>query len=156
MQENNTTNNNLVFGDYSHEAFFVTGKVHNFTYANLASEMQQVWGELKANNYLQNVSNPGEKNLYAVYYNMNETGFQMLIGLVTTTKQENDELTTIEIPAQDYKYVEFDFSGPESVSPAWQKVNAVSRSEINRSFGYDLEIYAEDMKKFTIAVSVKK
>ncbi len=55
---------------------------------------------------------------------------------------------------QDYRYAEFEFSGPESVSLAWQEVNAVSHEELPRKFGYDLEMYSEDLKKFTIAVSV--
>ena len=87
---------------------------------------------------------------------MSDTGFDMLIGLMTKewATQTNAELTTLEIPAQDYRYAEFEFSGPEAVSLAWQEVNAVSREELPRKFGYDLEMYSEDLKKFTIAVSV--
>lgn len=146
----------LTLSPYSHGSFFVTGKVSHVTFADLAHEMKAIWDEVKTSNYPANIRDPEHGSLHAVYFNHSDTGFDMLIGLITKSGSVQTEsgLTTIEIPAQDYQYAEFDFTGPESVSLAWQAINGVSREELPRKFGYDLEMYGEDMKKFTIALSV--
>ena len=146
----------LTLSSYSHGSFHTTGKVYHVTFADLTQEMQTIWGEVKTTNFpmtIQEVEHPG---LHAVYFNISDTGFDMFVGLMTKewATQTNPELTTLEIPAQDYRYAEFEFTGPEAVSLAWQQINALSRDELPRKFGYDLEMYSEDLKKFTIALSI--
>lgn len=146
----------LTLSPYSHESFDTTGKVYHATFADLAWQMRAIWDEVKTTNFPSMIQEVEYPSLHAVYFNMSDTGFDMLVGLLTKkwVKQANPDFTTLEIPAQDYRYAEFEFTGPESVARAWQEVNAISREELPRKFGYDLEMYSEDMKKFTIAVSV--
>jgi hypothetical protein len=45
--------------------------------------MQTIWDEVKTTNFpttIQEVEHPG---IHAVYFNMSDTGFDMLIGLMT-------------------------------------------------------------------------
>lgn len=146
----------LSLSSYSHESFTTTGKIYHVTFANLALEMKTIWEEVMSTDFPKTIQEVEHLGLHAVYFNMSDTGFDMLIGLMTKkwATQANPELTTIEIPAQDYQYAEFEFTGPEAVSLAWQQVNSLSREELPRKFGYDLEMYSEDLGKFTIAVSV--
>jgi hypothetical protein len=143
---------------YSHNNFFVTGYEYWVDYKTLDKQMSEIWGDKDKLNNLQNVkgTDAKEKGMYVVYYNKNEFGFNMLIGLVTTgnVTQDHEGLKFVEIPTQNYKYASFDFSGPSSVAEAWKQINSVSTEELRRSFMYDLEIYSADMKTFTIAVSV--
>lgn len=144
------------FSSYSHGAFSITGKIYHVTFADLARQMQTLWGEVQSTNFPATIVDPEHGSLHVAYFNHSATGFDMIIGLITKegSVQTNGALTTLEIPAQEYRYAEFDFTGPESVSLAWQAVNTVSREDLPRKFGYDLEMYSEDMKKFTIALSV--
>ena len=146
----------LTLSSYSHGIFHITGKISHISFANLAQEMKTIWDEVKTTNYPATILNPEHGSLHVAYFNHSDTGFDMILGLISQsgTVQKNPDLTTIEIPAQDYQYAEFEFTWPEAVSLAWQSVNALPREELPRKFGYDLEMYSEDLKKFTIAVSV--
>jgi predicted transcriptional regulator YdeE len=81
----------------------------------------------------------------------------MMIGYITEDgkMQMNNDISTLHIPAQDYRYIKVG-SEPSDIQSAWQMINATPHSELPRDHEYDLEIYSEDGTEVTIAVSVKK
>lgn len=81
----------------------------------------------------------------------------MLIRYITKTGtvQKDPTITTIEIPAQDYRYMTLSDISPENISGAWNTINAMPVSELTRSYGYDLDMYNEAHTELTIAVSAK-
>lgn len=142
---------------YSHEAFNVTGIVKHFNYQNLDVEMPDFWDKLRTTDMIQGIITTSPyKGLHAVYYNHDKEGFEMLVGYITidTDTQTDSKYTTITIPEQDYMYETIKFDGPESISNLWQKINSIPKTEVPRKFGFDLEMYTEDMLGCTVAVSV--
>jgi predicted transcriptional regulator YdeE len=82
----------------------------------------------------------------------------MLIGYITKTgtTQTDPTITTIQIPAQDYRYTTTNDISPENIFGTWNSINTMSRSELPRSYGYDLDMYNENHTELTIAVSVSE
>lgn len=82
----------------------------------------------------------------------------MLIGYITTDGivQANPTITTIQIPAQDYRYVTTNEISPENIFSMWNTINATPASELPRNYGYDMDMYSEDHASLTIAVSVSE
>jgi predicted transcriptional regulator YdeE len=85
-------------------------------------------------------------------------GYEMLLGFITEdgSTQANSEFINITIPAQDYKYTEISGDFQSILFLEWAKINAMPKSELNRTHGYDLEMYSEDYKTCTLAVGVEK
>jgi predicted transcriptional regulator YdeE len=81
----------------------------------------------------------------------------MLIGFVTKMGEVQNEgdITTIEIPAQNYEYLEVSGEMPMCVIEGWKDINAMATDECPRTFAYDLDMYAEDRTSATITVSVQ-
>jgi hypothetical protein len=82
----------------------------------------------------------------------------MLIGYITKTgtTQTDPTITTIQIPAQDYRYTTITDISPEAIFGAWNTINQTSSSELARNYGYDLDMYNEAHTELTIAVSVSE
>lgn len=82
----------------------------------------------------------------------------MLIGYITKTgtTQSSPQITTIQIPAQDYRYTTLDDISPESIFGTWNTINNTPASELARNYGYDLDMYNETHTGMTIAVSVSE
>jgi predicted transcriptional regulator YdeE len=156
--ENNPNNHN-VMQTYSHGAFNVTGVKIHLDYATMNETMPEFWSDFRENGQklLDTIQGVESKSLHAVYFNLNDTGYDMVVGLWTKNDaiQTNSDLETITIPAQDYMYEEFPFTQPQDVSDAWQKINKLPKTDVNRAMLYDMEMYSEDMKTFTICVGVK-
>lgn len=142
--------------DYSHEAFQVSG--YNFTIQKekMISQIQEIWDKFRTSDLLSKIENVEFSSLHAIYHAYTEDSFDMMIGFLTkgNSIQTNAEITTLQIPEQKYKFVEFDFVGPISVSETWQFINSKSKEEVDRNYKFDLEMYSQDMKKCWIAVSV--
>jgi predicted transcriptional regulator YdeE len=151
---------------YSHEAFKVTGykitttRKDNREQKDIGTAWMTFMSEKISDKILHKVS----PTLHAVYFNyvnpenLTERGYDMLIGFITeeNSEQEDASLITITIPAQDYEYVKVTGEMPASLVSAWQKVNAMSKEECNRAFGYDMDMYNADMTEVTLTVSVNK
>jgi hypothetical protein len=60
----------------------------------------------------------------------------MLIGYVIETGsiQENPRITTIKIPAQDYRYTTLTDISPESIFGTWTQINHTPATELPRSY----------------------
>ena len=101
----------LTLSSYSHGHFFVTGKSYHVDFATLSADMRRIWGEVKNENFMTRITDTEYPSLHAVYFNHSEAGFDMLIGLITKegSVQKNTDLITIVIPAQDYRYGEFEY-----------------------------------------------
>ncbi len=103
-------------------------------------------------------------SIHAVYYNYQypqdskKNEYDMIIGYITKNGvvQTDPTITTIKIPAQNYRYTTLSDISPESIFGAWTKINATPSSELARSYGYDLDMYNEAHTEMTIAVSVKE
>lgn len=82
----------------------------------------------------------------------------MLIGYITKIGviQTNPNITTIQIPAQDYRYTTITDISPEAIFGTWSKINTTPQSELARNYGYDLDMYNEAHTELTIAVSVSE
>ncbi len=151
--------------DFSHEAFVVSG--YNYTISS-PQEAQTVikaaWDEMMKQGKIGNIEHKLSGSVHAVYYNYknlddrSKLGYDMLIGFMTEpgTQQTDPNIITLTIPAQDYKYMEVSGDFAAILGQKWAEINAMPKEEVNRDFGYDLEMYSEDYKSATLAVSVVK
>ena len=82
----------------------------------------------------------------------------MLIGYNTTdgVVQADPTITTLKIPAQDYRYTIVTDITSKGIFGAWNTINQTPQTELARSYGYDLDMYEPDRSSLTIAVSVKE
>jgi predicted transcriptional regulator YdeE len=151
--------------EYSHEAFEVSG--YNVTITNIADSqtiIQEAWGKFMKQGLMQKVEHKVGPHVHAVYYNYHDIrdpdkfGYDMLLCFITETgaKQTSEDIITITIPAQDYKYTEATGDFVTVLPIEWAKINNMPKEEVSRSYGYDLEMYSEDYKTVTLAVSVNK
>jgi Integron-associated effector binding protein len=150
---------------YSHGEFKVTGFV--VTIPNKAQEQEvinQAWlnfDKMQLNSLVEPKAYP---SLHAIYFNYtNPTdkelcGYDMLIGYITddTFATNNPLLQTITIPAQDYNYLVTKTCTPPDIQAAWENINSMSSQELNRAYGYDLEMYSENFDYTTIALAVNE
>ena len=151
---------------YSHEAFQITGyKISTTRKDNREQkDIGTAWATFMSEKIADKILHKVSPMLHAVYFNyvnpenLAERGYDMLIGFITEENlaQENSNLTTINIPAQDYEYIKVTGEMPASLVLAWQKVNVMSKAECNRAFGYDMDMYSADMTEVTLIVSVNK
>ena len=70
--------------------------------------------------------------------------------------QTDPLLTTVKIPAQDYRYVSVKEDVQYNLIKNWKEINAMPDTELTRSFGYDLDMYNANGTEVTVAVSVKE
>ncbi|MEI6729260.1 MAG: effector binding domain-containing protein [bacterium] len=150
---------------YSHPAFQITGYKITTTNKDHQSgkDIMGAWKKFRSEKMSDLIEHKAYPSLHCVYFNYtnpknaDERGYDMLIGFLTEegAVQTNSELTTIMIPAQDYAYVVVKGEMPKSLIEEWKKINAMPQTELNRSFGYDLDMYNEDRTECTVTVSVK-
>ncbi len=103
-------------------------------------------------------------SVHAVYYNYQypldceKNEYDMLIGYITKSEviQTDSSLTTIQIPAQDYRYTTLTDISPASIHRAWNTIKSTPASELARTYEYDLDMYNEAHTELTIAVSVSR
>jgi predicted transcriptional regulator YdeE len=151
---------------YSHGAFQVSGykvTIHNPQEAQ--DVIKTAWHKFMQEGLSGLVENKAYQHVHAVYYNytnlndMQKEGYDMILGFVTEdgSVQSQPDIIDIVVPAQDYSYVKFTSDNFEIDLPTeWEKINMMTQTELNRTHGYDLEMYSEDYKTCTIAVSVGK
>lgn len=79
----------------------------------------------------------------------------MLIGFITKPGSvQEKKFTTLQIPAQDYRYKTVSGELIPNLVSEWKKINNMSAEELPRNYGYDLDMYNADCTEVTIAVSV--
>jgi predicted transcriptional regulator YdeE len=145
--------------EYSHGPFQVSGL--NITINNEAqaqSIIQNGWSKFMKGE-MKNIEHKAYPHVHAIYHNYNPEGYDMLLGFITTDNliQSNPDIVTLKIPAQDYKFVKFDSDNFQiDLPPQWEKINNMSQEKLDRDYGYDLEMYSEDYKTCTIAISINK
>jgi predicted transcriptional regulator YdeE len=150
---------------YSHGAFQVSGyKVRINNKQSEQSTIQAAWQEFMDQGLFKQVENKAYPHVHAIYYNYKDLedpkleSYDMLLGFVTTdgTKQTNNTFIDLEIPAQDYMYTKATGNFQEVLPLEWAKINSLNTQKCPRDYGYDMEMYSEDYKTVTIAVSVIK
>lgn len=150
---------------YSHGPFEVSG--YRITIENPEQERERIMSAWKlwfTENMETLVIEKEYPTLHAVYYNYHDQldrtrkWYDMLIGYITKTgtTQSSPQITTIQIPAQDYRYTTLDDISPESIFGTWNTINNTPASELARNYGYDLDMYNETHTGMTIAVSVSE
>jgi predicted transcriptional regulator YdeE len=148
---------------YSHEAFHVSGyKVRIPNKHEEQKIIKAAWKKFMEGGLSKLIENKAYIGVHAVYYNykhigdLENEGYDMLLGFITneSTKQSSPEFVDFMIPAQDYMYTKASGNFAEVLPLEWNKVNKQSKSEVPRKYGYDLEMYSEDFKTVTLAVSV--
>jgi hypothetical protein len=153
---------------YSHGAFEVSGyKVAITNSERMVYNIQAAWATFMApadggvKSMSESVENKAYPHLHTVYYNFVDPtgpklGYDMIIGYATTdgSVQSDPRITTLTIPAQNYKYKKVTGNPKETLGPVWAEINAMPKSEVARTYGYDMEMYSEDGNEVTVAVSV--
>ncbi|MFZ2593365.1 MAG: effector binding domain-containing protein [Minisyncoccia bacterium] len=146
---------------YSHGAFQVSGYTVSITdMETMMQSIQDAWGKFMSEALGDVVEHKAYPQMHCIYYNFVDPtgprlGYDMLIGYVTTdgAVQSDPRITTITIPPQNYKYKEVTGNPQEVLGKLWKEINALPKSEVDRKYGYDMEMYGED-GKITVAVSV--
>lgn len=151
---------------YSHDAFQITGyKISTTRKDNQeAKDILDAWTKFMSEKVGEKIQHKVYPSLHMVYFNyvnpenLEERQYDMLMGYITENNsvQQDVNLTTIQIPAQDYEYVKVTGELPKNLIAEWDKVNAMNKEECNRAFGYDMDMYSEDMSEVTLTVSVNK
>lgn len=148
---------------YSHGAFQVSGyKVTIPNPQEAQSIIQPAWHKFMKEGLFKQIEHKAYPHVHAVYYNytnpedLNKVGYDMLLGFVTEegSTQSNPDFVTIQIPPQDYKYTKIAGNFQQILPIEWDKINKMPKDEVNRSYGYDMEMYSEDYKTCTLAVGV--
>jgi predicted transcriptional regulator YdeE len=149
---------------HSHPSFEVSGYVVTIPNPQQAQTViKEAWHKFMQEGLVKQVEHKAYPGVHAVYYNYhdldnpNKKGYDVLLGFITETgaKQTNPEFKTIIIPEQTYMYSEISGEFDKILASEWEKINQLPKSEVNRSYGFDLEMYSEDYKTATLAVSVK-
>jgi predicted transcriptional regulator YdeE len=151
--------------NHTHGAFQVSGyKVTINNPQEAQAIIQKAWHKFMKDGLSQLVEHKATPHIQAVYYNYTnldnpeKIGYDMLIGFGTEdgSIQINPELISIIVPQQDYQYIKFTSDNFQQDLPIeWAKINFMPKSEVPRTYGYDLEMYSEDYKGCTLAVSVE-
>jgi hypothetical protein len=150
---------------YSHGSFTVAGyKVAIKSMATMVQDIQAAWGvfmEGEAESMNAKVEHKAYPHLHTLYYNYKGLGsdafsYDMLIGYAVTdgSTQSDARLTTVVVPAQNYKYKKYTGNPKEILEGAWQEINAMPKSEVARTYAYDMEMYSEAGDEVTVAVAV--
>lgn len=150
---------------YSHWPFEVSGyKVSILDPISERNIIMTTWKEWFEKNMAELVTEKEFPGLHAVYYNyknpldQSKKWYDMLIWYVTKTGaiQKNPSIRTIKIPSQDYRYTTINDISPESIFGTWKDINSSSPAELQRTYGFDLDMYDEAHTRLTIAVSVSE
>ncbi|NJL96498.1 hypothetical protein HC766_05165 [Candidatus Gracilibacteria bacterium] len=150
--------------EFYHDGFQVSGYLVNIPNQALAQEIiQKAWHKCMKEGLIRQIENVDNPSVHAVYYNYKKLangdfGYDMLIGYATKigSVQSKAEFVDISIPEQNYMYKEISGDFQSILKTEWDSINSLPKSELNRSYGYDLEMYSEDYKTCTIAVAVIK
>jgi predicted transcriptional regulator YdeE len=149
---------------YSHGEFQVSGYKISTTNTDFQSrkDIGAAWTKFRTENMADKIKGKTNPTLHCVYYNytnakdVNNRGYDMLIGFVTEKGAQTDpEITTIVIPAQNYKYETVKGIMPITVIDKWREINKNAKiGKIQRTYGFDMDMYLED-GSVTVTVAVE-
>ncbi len=109
-----------------------------------------LWQKFEKENVSEKMPERLDENVYAVYYDYGPNGFfTYFIGCkVDTGKTAPDDLDTLLIPEQNYKKITARGKMPDCISDSWKEI---WKSESDRAFGFDFELYDERSKNWNNA-----
>jgi predicted transcriptional regulator YdeE len=138
---------------YSHGEFQVSGYKISTTNTDFQSrkDIGAAWTKFRTENMADKIKGKTNPTVHCVYYNytnakdVNNRGYDMLIGFVTEKGAQTDpEITTIVIPAQNYKYETVKGVMPITVIDKWREINKNAKiGKIQRTYGFDMDMYLE-------------
>jgi predicted transcriptional regulator YdeE len=147
--------------DYSHEECNFSGYKISTTNKDKQSahDIMAAWTKWREGNLADKVQGKSNETLYCIYFNYqnaenpDERSYDLLIGFETISgvEQTDPEITTETIPAQNYKYDTVPRDDFPAFMAKWAEIN--SMSDLNRTYGFDMDIYGQD--EITIAVAVE-
>jgi predicted transcriptional regulator YdeE len=148
---------------YSHGAFTVAGyMVTGISRATMVHDIQTAWGTFMKDKMGDVVVGKAYPHLHTLYYNfVDPTGpslaYDMLIGYAVHdgTIQSDPRITTVVVPAQNYKYKKYTGNPRELLPGAWSEINAMPKEDVKRTYAYDMEMFSEDGNEVTVAVAVE-
>lgn len=149
--------------NYSHEAFYISG--YKITTTNHGQQSQldiaKALNKFKTENIMDAIKHKASDTLHVVYYNYTnpedptKRGYDVLIGFVTHegTKQPSDQITSIKIPTQNYKYMIASGEMPTALWQQWSVINDMDNTELKRTFEFDMDMYLDE--GVCVVISVK-
>jgi hypothetical protein len=80
----------------------------------------------------------------------------MILGYATKDGevQSSPEIIALTIPPQNYQFTKISGNFQEILPIEWSKIYNIPKEEVNRNYGFDMEMYSEDYESCTVAVSV--
>ena len=149
--------------NYSHEVFWIAGYKISTTNKDHQSgkDIMQAWTKFRSENMADLIQGKSNPTIHCIYFNyqnpenIDERSYDMLIGFTTEegALQDNEQITSIEIPKQDYKYTMVTGELPQALITEWSKINQMSSEELRRSYGYDMDMYTDDGVCLAVSVS---
>ncbi len=127
---------------------------HKTTNANGQSgkDCGHLWQQFEQGNYRETIPGKITDAVYAVYYNYDGDYQQPLSyfigGKVKAGTSVPVGLDELIIPGGNYKLIEARGKMPGCIADAWQQV---WQSDINRAYGYDIELYDQRSKDWNDA-----
>ncbi len=114
--------------------------------AQAQHDIMLLWQRFSAEDVLISVPDRVSDTVYAVYHYYQGDGndlYTVTIGLAVSANGDASsyELEVLNIPAQTYAI--FPVSGvlPDAVVATWEKICEMDKEKLDRSYGYDFEIY---------------
>ncbi len=100
---------------------------------------------------LKDLSSPHIYAVYSDYENGDKGGYKITIGhAVNNLDNVPDELSSITIPAGNYKTYKAKSSSPEDIVETWKMIWKQDSNQLNRSFQTDFEEYSDNQVMINI------
>jgi predicted transcriptional regulator YdeE len=103
-----------------------------------------LWQEFERGKLTEHIPNKSESKIYAVYFDYegdHAKPFSYFIGCKVESETATPKgLNSLTIPEQKYYKITAKGKMPDCISESWK---GIWNSEIDRSYGYDFEVYDE-------------
>ena len=103
-----------------------------------------LWQQFISEGIADKIEDKVSNDIYAVYFDYDgdhTQPYSFFIGCkVADDNKTSDDLYTLQIPDQQYTTVTAKGKMPDCVATAW---NDIWKSDINRAYGFDFEVYNE-------------
>lgn len=141
------------------DSFYVMGVAAKTTNENLQAvqDMKALWGRFFSENLMEKIPNKVSNEIYNVYtdYEGDHTDpYTVIVGCKVSSIDEVPEgLVTKEIPAGTYK--EYLVTGDLMGGAVGQKWQEIWKTDLDRTYGADFDVYGDKPDEMKIYVGVK-
>lgn len=117
-----------------------------------AIDCGNLWQEFEKENFAESIPDKLSDEIYAVYFDYegdHTQPYSYFIGCnVKTEAKAPQRLTSLDIPEQQYSVLTANGKMPDCVADCWRDI---WKSQMERAYGYDFEIYDERSKDWSNA-----